>query len=72
MTYFTDHPRPAALRVAGRAFAAVAAGWNRFRRERELRATVETLHRLDDHLLRDIGLRRGDIEAGVRRLARCR
>lgn len=56
---------PAALRPRD-VLAAMVRAW---RRERALRATVGRLAALDDHMLRDIGLSRGDIAAGVRRKA---
>lgn len=38
----------------------------RWRHRRRTRATIETLRGLDDHMLRDIGVARGDIAARVR------
>jgi uncharacterized protein YjiS (DUF1127 family) len=38
------------------------------RRERDNRAAAHTLSHLDDHILRDIGLNRGDLDAAVRSL----
>ena len=56
-------PRPgidAALDVHARAWL------ERRRRAAAGRAAIRTLHNFDDHLLRDIGLSRGDIAARVR------
>ncbi len=56
-------PRPgiaAALAVHARAWL------ERRRRAAAERAAIRALHNFDDYLLRDIGLSRGDIEAGVR------
>jgi uncharacterized protein YjiS (DUF1127 family) len=46
--------------------------WFRLLAEHELRSVVRTLDCLSDHTLRDIGLHRGDIVAGVRARARDR
>jgi uncharacterized protein YjiS (DUF1127 family) len=69
MTHLAEASR-APHGLPARAAALLRSGWRGWRRERQLQATVATLNRLDDHLLRDIGLPRGDIEAGVRRLCR--
>ncbi len=49
---------------ARNALAAMVRAW---RRERALRATIDKLASLGDHTLRDVGLHRGDIVAGVMR-----
>lgn len=60
-------PRAAVL---SRLLEAARKIWTRLQRERRLRATIRTLHGLNDRTLKDVGLRRGDIEAVVR--DRCR
>ena len=49
-----------------RLLAAPSALWRGYRRHQERRAAADALRRLDDHLLRDIGIRRGDIDPSVR------
>jgi uncharacterized protein YjiS (DUF1127 family) len=46
--------------------AATRTLWNNFQKERRLSATMRTLHRLNDHSLRDIGLERDNIGPVVR------
>ena len=58
--------RPAHSPLIGRIVAGVRTSWNRFREERRLRATIRTLHWLDDDALKDIGLERDTIEMEVR------
>jgi uncharacterized protein YjiS (DUF1127 family) len=50
----------------GRLVAVARSLWNRLQNERRVRATLATLHRLNDHTLRDIGLERDHIEPVVR------
>jgi uncharacterized protein YjiS (DUF1127 family) len=68
MTDIVNAPaaRPARTPVVIRFVAGVPALWRRWRKERRMRATINTLHRLNDRTLRDIGLERGDIEPAVR------
>jgi uncharacterized protein YjiS (DUF1127 family) len=40
--------------------------WRSYRRESSLRGSIRALLQLDDHTLRDMGLRREDIAAAVR------
>jgi uncharacterized protein YjiS (DUF1127 family) len=58
--------RPAQTGLVGRLLAAVPTLWGRFQKAWRLRATIRTLHRLNDHSLRDIGLEQDDIERVVR------
>jgi uncharacterized protein YjiS (DUF1127 family) len=58
--------RPAKLALAGRLAAVTRALWKRMQEERRVRSTLWTLHRLNDHTLRDIGLERDNIEPVVR------
>lgn len=48
--------------IAGR----IAAFWRRRKDERDARRAARELSRLDDHLLRDIGLARSQIDYAVR------
>ena len=41
---------------------ALASPWRAWRRERRIAAGIDALPELDDHLLRDLGIERGDIE----------
>jgi uncharacterized protein YjiS (DUF1127 family) len=52
--------------------AAIAALWNYCREERDIRRAVRALARLDDHSLRNIGIRdRSEIELTVRFCRKC-
>ena len=68
MTHIVFAPvtRPAKGRPFGRFAAGVLKWWNQVQEERRLRATMFTLHRLNDRTLRDIGLERDCIEPVVR------
>ena len=68
MTHIVLSPvaRPAKMALSGRLMAAIRTLWRRVQNERRLRATIFTLHRLNDHSLRDIGLERDNIEPVVR------
>ena len=68
MTHIVQSPgaRPVKTALVGRVGAAVLKWWNQVQKARRLRATIRTLHRLNDHSLRDIGLERDDIERVVR------
>lgn len=66
---FSQETRPARMALLHRLVAAARTMRNRIRKEQRLRATIFTLHRLNDHTLRDIGLERDNIEPMVR--ARC-
>lgn len=50
---------------ASRIAAVIAAGWREWRLRRRLKATVYTLHGLDDRTLADIGIDRSEIELVV-------
>ncbi len=63
---FTPTTRPAKAAPISRLVAATRTLWNRFHDARRLRATIHTLHRLNDHSLNDIGLERGNIESMAR------
>ncbi len=63
---FPPAARPAKVLLIGRLVAATRTLWNRFHDARRLRATIHTLHRLNDHSLNDIGLERGNIESMAR------
>ena len=63
---FPPAARPAKVLLIGRLVAATLTLWNRFHDARRLRATIRTLHRLNDHSLNDIGLERGNIESMAR------
>ncbi len=63
---FSPAARPTKVLLIGRLVAATRTLWNRFQKERRLSATVRTLHRLNDHSLRDIGLERDNIDLVVR------
>ena len=63
---FPPAARPAKVLLIGRLVAATRTLWNRFHDARRLRATIRTLHRLNDHSLNDIGLERGNIESMAR------
>jgi uncharacterized protein YjiS (DUF1127 family) len=62
--------RPVKTGLVGRIAAAVMKGWDQVQKARRLSATINTLHRLNDHSLRDIGLERDDIERVVRERSR--
>jgi len=47
--------------LPARLMAAARIAWDAVQRKRRLRATIRTLHGLDDHSLKDIGLERHDI-----------
>jgi uncharacterized protein YjiS (DUF1127 family) len=40
--------------------------WRGYQRRQSRRAVTAALRQMDDHILRDIGLSRGDIEAAIR------
>ena len=63
---FSPAARPTKLLLIGRLVAATRTLWNIFQKERRLSATVRTLHRLNDHSLRDIGVERDNIESMAR------
>ncbi len=63
---FSPAARPTKVLLIGRLVAATRTLWNSFQKERRLSATVRTLHRLNDHSLRDIGLERDNIGPVVR------
>ena len=63
---FSPAARPTKVLLIGRLVAATRTLWNSFQKERRLSATMRTLHRLNDHSLRDIGLERGNIESMAR------
>lgn len=67
---FAPGSRPRTATPPGRLAAFLCRIWNAAQREHRLRATIRTLHGLNDRTLRDIGLHRGNIEDVVR--ARCR
>lgn len=48
----------------------VATAWSRYMTWQARRASLRILRALDDHMLQDIGLTRGDIDAAVRNLRR--
>ena len=64
--------RSVPLTAAARLWAIARSVWRTYRRNRRLQATVDELHRLNDHTLRDIGLERHSIEDAVRDAARRR
>ena len=49
-------------RVSAAARGLTAVGWRRYDRRRRLRATAAQLYAMDDRALKDIGLRRGEID----------
>ena len=53
--------------LPGRFAAGLRSHWTAARRGYRMRATIRTLHDLDDRTLRDIGLHRGQIAEIVRR-----
>ncbi len=63
---FPPAARPAKVLLIGRLVAVTRTLWNNFQEERRLSATMRTLHRLNDHSLRDIGLERDNIDPVVR------
>ncbi len=63
---FSPAARPAKVLLIGRLVAATRTLWNRFHDARRLRATIHTLHRLNDHSLNDIGLERDNIDLVAR------
>ena len=63
---FSPAARPTKVLLIVRLVAATRTLWNSFQKERRLSATVRTLHRRNDHSLRDIGLERGNIGPVVR------
>jgi uncharacterized protein YjiS (DUF1127 family) len=58
-------PRPAKVTLMRRATAVARAWWHSYLRKRHQRAAVRMLHALDDRILKDIGLARGEIESAV-------
>ncbi len=68
MTHIVFSPavRPAKIMLIGQFVAATRTLWNSFQKERRLSATMRTLHRLNDHSLRDIGVERDNIGPVVR------
>jgi uncharacterized protein YjiS (DUF1127 family) len=51
------------LRPAGAAaLGLIGAGWRRYQRRRRRRIAAARLHAMDDRMLKDIGLRRGEID----------
>ena len=58
-------PRPTKATLMNRATAVARAWWHRYRLKRRQRAAVRMLHALDDRILKDIGLARGEIESAV-------
>jgi uncharacterized protein YjiS (DUF1127 family) len=60
----------------GASLTAVRSGfaslWSHYRARRSYRATRKTLSSLDDHVLRDIGLRRGNLDAAIREMQRAK
>ncbi len=63
---FSPAARPAKAPLISRLVAVTRALWNRFHDARRLKATIRTLHRLNDHSLNDIGLERDNIESMAR------
>ena len=63
---FSPAARPVKVLLIDRLVEATRTFWNNFQKERRLSATVRTLHRLNDHSLRDIGLERDNIGPVVR------
>lgn len=68
----SDHAITSTVRDHGQTIeggfaAALRIWWQRLDEQRRMRVTVNALHALDDRLLKDIGLERGDIEAAVAR-----
>ena len=59
-------PRLPAPSLARRSAEHLKGWWLAYRRNRRLRATIHTLHGLDDRTLGDIGLDRSEIESVVR------
>lgn len=74
MTHIELSPvtRPVKIGLVGRLAAVVLKWWNQVQKERRLSATINTLHRLNDHSLRDIGLERDEIGQMVRARSRGR
>lgn len=67
---FASASRPGRAAALNFILRAARTAWTMIQRELRLRATIRTLHELDDRSLRDIGLQREDIERAVR--DRCR
>ena len=65
-TGISSAARPAKIPLIGGLVAALRTLWSKFQKERRLGATIHTLHRLNDHSLRDIGLERDTIVPVVR------
>ncbi len=63
---FSPAARPAKAPLISRLVAVTRALWNRFHDARRFRATIRTLHRLNDHSLKDIGLERDNIDLVAR------
>ncbi len=63
---FSPTASPARILLMSRLVAATRTLWNDFWKEQRLNATMRTLHRLNDHSLRDIGMERDNIEQVVR------
>jgi uncharacterized protein YjiS (DUF1127 family) len=63
---FSPTARPAKMLLMSRLLAATRTLWNDFWKEQRLKVTIRTLHRLNDHSLRDIGLERDNIGPVVR------
>lgn len=45
---------------------AIVAAWRAYRKHREARRSIQLLRSMDDHMLRDIGISRGEIRYVVR------
>lgn len=56
-----EHAGRARSEAIGTAFTALAKAWRRLQEKRQERAATRALSRLDDRLLADIGVNRGDI-----------
>lgn len=69
MSHTTIHPVVHSLpgRVLHRAAAHARRIWCALEREYRIRQTLRRLECLDDRMLRDIGVHRGDLEDSVRR-----
>ena len=63
---FSPAARPTKVLLIGGLVGATRTLWHSFQKERRLSATVRTLHRLNDHSLRDIGLERDNIGTVIR------
>jgi len=60
-TYCTDDPIPSRSRL----WNAAALAWRIVARSSERRAARATLHKLDDYLLKDMGVSRSEIDSTV-------